>query len=74
MAKIVKANTSSGFHKYFNLKKISESTGIQPDKLYNKFNGRYDSWSDKDIKAIADVLKPAVKEIFKELDINVTFS
>lgn len=61
-------------HKVFNFNRISEQTGIQRDKIYNKVNGLYDSWDQDDAKKkISGVLRPAVVELFRELGFNVTF-
>lgn len=68
-----KADTANDLHKFFNFKRISVATGIQPDKIYNKLNKRYDSWTDEDKKKIFTVLKPAVLDVFEKLGIEVTF-
>lgn len=66
MAKAV-IETDDKYYKLFNFKKISDATGIQPDKLYNKLKKHYDSWNDEDRKKIADVISPAVKKLFDQL-------
>lgn len=64
------------FAKYFNLKLISDKTGINKDKLYNNFKDQYNqgTLSDEDKRKIIAVLKPASEEMFKKLGENITFN
>jgi hypothetical protein len=62
------------FFKFFNLKKVSDITGIQPDKIYNNMREDYDSLTPADCKQIAEVLKPNVVKLFQKLGYKVTFS
>lgn len=76
MAKVttVKERIDPDFFKFFNFKKISDVTGIQPDKLYNVINQKYDSWRPQDKNKIAKALTPAVTEVFSDLGFDVTIT
>lgn len=60
--------------RFFNFKKISDETGIQPDKLYNVINKKYASWRAQDKNKIAKALSPAVVAVFAELGFDVTIT
>jgi hypothetical protein len=61
------------FYKFFNLKKVSDLTQIQPDKIYNNMRGDYNSLSAADTSSIAKILIPNVKKFFERLGYEVTF-
>jgi len=61
-------------HKFFNLKKLSDVLKIHSDKLYNNFNGRYDSLSEKERDNIARLLGGNVTKFFKYLGYDVTIT
>jgi hypothetical protein len=64
------------FYRFFNIKRISDRTGINLDKLYNNLKDFYRSIqnSEVDKKKIADVLKPQVKQMFAWLGYDVEFT
>lgn len=63
--------TPESFHKFFNLKRIADTTGINLDKIYNNMNELYNSLSKEDRKRIADALAPNVVKLFSKLGYDV---
>lgn len=58
------------FFKYFSLKKIADDLGIKPDKVYNNFNGKYNSIGS-DCDQIASLMIPKVEKFFLSLGYQV---
>jgi hypothetical protein len=75
LAALLDRKTDAGdqFYKFFNLKKVSDLTRIQPDKIYNNMRGDYNSLSSSDTSSIAKILIPNVKKFFERLGYEVTF-
>jgi len=63
------------YHKFFQLNKIATVLGIKKDKVYNNFNGKYDSLeSNGDQQRIVKLMMPQVKKFFEKLGVNVSFT
>lgn len=59
-------------YKFFALHKISQELGIKKDKLYNNFNGLYNSL-DGDASRVAEFMMPKVRQFFERLGYSVNF-
>lgn len=59
------------FFRYFNIKKISDQTGIQPDKIYNNLKQFYDSLTPEDKRVIVKLMSPKVIEFFSVMGYEV---
>ena len=69
------AETTPEYYKFFQLNKIAKILGIKKDKVYNNFNGKYDSLDNNgDQQRIAKLMMPQVKKFFEKLGINVSFT
>lgn len=73
MAKLLTSAGLIPYFKFFNLKKISDELGIQPDKLYNNFRDTYNSLNE-DKERIATLMIPQVTQFFDKLGFNVRFT
>ena len=61
-------------HKFFQLNKIAVALGIKKDKVYNNFNGDYDSLDNGgDRKRIAKFMAQHTKVFFEKLGFKVHF-
>jgi len=62
------------YHKFFQLNKIATVLDIKKDKLYNNFNGKYNSLdSAGDRKRVAKFMRPHVEKFFEKLGFKVLF-
>lgn len=66
------ANKEVDYWKFLHLNKVSTALGIQPDKLYNNFHGKYDSLG-KDKDRIARFMMPHITRFFSKLGWGVVF-
>jgi hypothetical protein len=70
-----KTSTSIPYYKFFQLNKIATILNIKKDKIYNNFNGDYNSLDNNgDKKRIAKFMMPHVKEFFEKLGVTVKFN
>jgi hypothetical protein len=60
-------NSEEEYWKIINLKRVSDTTGINRDKLYNNFRGLYSSLTPDDNKKVVDTITPGFKKILKRL-------
>jgi hypothetical protein len=61
------------FNRFFNIKKLSDVTGINRDKIYNNLRGDYHSIKEEDRRKMVEVLKPNVVTMFEWLGYEVIF-
>lgn len=54
-------------HKFFNMKKVIDLSGINQDKVYNNLKGEYNSLSPEEKNKMASILTAPVKSFFKNL-------
>jgi hypothetical protein len=66
-------DSNTPYHKFFQLNKIAKALGIKKDKVYNNFNGDYNSLDNGgDRKRIAKFMLPHAKAFFEKLGFKIT--